>query len=44
MATQPVLAGETVSPHGGRLVDLLLRGPEAAALRVRATSLPVVRV
>ena len=29
MAWQSVLSGETVPPHGGRLVDLVVRGPKA---------------
>ncbi len=33
---------ETILPHGGRLVDLLVGGPEAEALRERAASLPTV--
>ncbi len=35
---------ETISPHGGRLVELLVSGPEGEALRQRAASLPAVRL
>ncbi len=35
---------ETIAPHGGRLIDLTVSGPDAQALRERAASLPVVAV
>jgi sulfate adenylyltransferase len=36
-------AGHTTSePHGGRLIDLLVTGPETDALRERARSLPAI--
>ena len=38
------LRTETYEAHGGPLVDLLVRGSEADALRERAASLPVARL
>lgn len=35
---------KTIEPHGGRLISLLVSGPEAQALRERAASLPAVRL
>ena len=35
---------QTIAPHGGRLVDLLVKGPEGEALRQRAGSLPLIRL
>jgi len=34
----------TSTPHGGRLVNLLISGPEAEALRGRAAALPMIRL
>ncbi|HEY5640911.1 MAG TPA: sulfate adenylyltransferase [Dehalococcoidia bacterium] len=34
--------GETIPAHGGRLIDLLATGDEAASLRERASGLPAV--
>ena len=36
--------GETNAPHGARLVDLVVSGPEAEALRRRAAELPAIRL
>ncbi len=44
MAPESVLKGETVPPHGGPLVDLLVEALEADELRERAVELPVVRL
>ena len=44
MAPQSLPSGETVPPHGGRLVDLLVRGSEAEAPSRRASALPTVRL
>ena len=44
MAPESVLKGETVPPHGGPLVDLLVEASEADELRERAVELPVVRL
>ncbi len=33
---------DTSAPHGGRLVDLVVKGPEAEALRSRAAELPAI--
>lgn len=35
---------DTNAPHGGRLVDLVVSGPEAEALRRRAAELPAIRL
>lgn len=37
-------AGETVAPHGGELVDLVVGGLQADALRERARELPMLRL
>src|SRR3990172_11910103 len=36
--------GEAIAAHGGGLVDLLVSGPEAEALRDRSGGLPAVRL
>ena len=38
VATQTVTSGEPVPPHGGRLIDLLVNGPEAEAIRERVAT------
>jgi len=35
---------QTNAPHGGRLADLVVKGPEAEALRSRAAGLPAIRL
>ena len=37
-------ARETIAPHGGRLINRLVHGEEADALRQRATSLPALQL
>jgi sulfate adenylyltransferase len=37
-------AGQTIAPHGGRLVDRLLTGPEAEEAQRRAADLPSVQL
>jgi len=38
------MTSETIAAHGGRLIDLVVRGAEADALRQRATGLPLLRL
>ena len=44
MVPQSVLNGETISPHGERLVDLLVHGAEAEEMRELAAHLPTIRL